>query len=119
MSDRTLLLGSAATGLGLIGLLSIPAGVSFVAQFRRKEARTVVYEDDDGKSTPEAVQAYSAKIPKSFILLFAFIGLGLSVALAVLSTIGETNGIFLENWLSVGTWVRKYSPDSLPEVIGN
>ncbi|KAH6657339.1 P-loop containing nucleoside triphosphate hydrolase protein [Truncatella angustata] len=104
MSDKTIILASSAVGLGLVGLLSIPAIVSSAAQLKNREPRTEVYEDEDGKSTPEAVKAYTAKIPKAFILLFSLTGLGLSIALAVLSTLGETNGIFLENWFSVGTW---------------
>lgn len=110
MSDKTVLLASSAAGLGLIGLLSIPAALSLASQLRRAESKTEVYEDEDGKSTPEAVAAYSAKVSKACILLFAVIGLGLSIALAVLSTLGETNGIFLENWLSVGTWVSRSLP---------
>ncbi|KAK9788369.1 putative P-loop containing nucleoside triphosphate hydrolase protein [Seiridium cardinale] len=104
MSDRTILLASSATGLGLIALSTAPAVISSVAQLRSHESRSDVYEDEDGKSTPQAVKAYSAKIPKAFILLFSLIGLGLSIALAVLSTVGETNGLFLENWLGVVAW---------------
>lgn len=108
MSNNTFVLASAVTGLGLVGVLSLPAVFGLAAQLRKREPRTEVYEDEDGKSTPEAVKAYTAKIPKAFILLFASVGLGLSIALAVRSTLRETNGIFIENWLSVGTSVRDW-----------
>lgn len=104
MSQDNLLLGTSAAGVGLIGLLSAPAVVSLAAQLRNRESQPEIYEDEDGKSTPEAVKAYSAKIPKFFILLFSVTGLGLSIALAVLSTLGESYGLFLQNWFSVGTW---------------
>ncbi|KAF7537646.1 hypothetical protein G7054_g3519 [Neopestalotiopsis clavispora] len=105
MSQELILLATSAAGLGLIGLLSAPSGLSLAAQLRNREPPpTEIYEDEDGKSTPEAVKAYSAKVPKFFVLLFSLIGLGLSIALAVLSTIGESYGLFLQNWLSVGTW---------------
>lgn len=111
MSDKVTLLASSATGLGAVALLSVPAVLGLAAQLSSRESRPdEVYEDKDGKSTPEAVKAYSAKIPKAFVLLFSLVGLGLSIALAVLSTLGETNGIFLENWLSVATWVRYHCP---------
>ncbi|KAI1875694.1 uncharacterized protein JN550_001980 [Neoarthrinium moseri] len=104
MSDKTIILATSIAGLGLIGLSSLPAAFSLGSQLRSKDSKSDVYEDEDGKSTPEAVAAYSAKVPKAFILLFSLIGLGLSIALGVLSTLGESNGIFLENWLSVGAW---------------
>lgn len=110
MSQDNLLLGTSAAGVGLIGLLSAPAVVSLAAQLRNRESQPEIYEDEDGKSTPEAVKAYSAKIPKFFVLLFSVTGLGLSIALAVLSTLGESYGLFLQNWFSVGTWVRKLPP---------
>jgi hypothetical protein len=110
MADKTILLASSVAGVTLVGLTSAPALLSFAKQLRSRESQTEIYEDEDGKSTPEAVKAYSAKVPKSFILLFSLAGLGLSIALAVLSTLGETNDMFLENWLCVGTWVSNWLP---------
>jgi hypothetical protein len=106
MSENTVLLATSAAGLGLVGLLSLPAVANTVIQLRARESKSEIYEDEDGKSTPESVKAYSAKLPKAFIIFFSVVGLGLSIAVAVVATLGETTGLFLENWLAVGTWVR-------------
>ncbi|KAI0126931.1 P-loop containing nucleoside triphosphate hydrolase protein [Xylariales sp. AK1849] len=101
---KMVLLATSAAGLGLIGLLSLPAVINLAIQLRKREAKTEGYQDEDGKSTPEAFAAFSNKVSKAFTILFSVIGLGLSLALAVLSTLGGIDGLFLENWLSAGTW---------------
>lgn len=105
MSEKTILFATSAVGLGLTGLLSFPAVTNIVLQQRTREAKPEIYEDADGKATPESVKAYSAKLPKIFLILLSVVGLGLSIAVAVVSTLGETTGLLLENWLAVGTWV--------------
>lgn len=105
MSDQTtVLIASSAIGTGLIGLLSLPAATKISKQLRNRNLKSDGYQDLDGKSTPEAVKAFSNKIPKAFVLLFVLIGLGLSIALSVLSTLDGKDGLFLENWLAVGAW---------------
>lgn len=95
-----------ATGLAIIGLVSAPAVSSFVLQLTVREPKQDTYEDEDGKATPESMQAYTAKWPKTFILLFAFLSSGASVATAVLTSLDTgNNGLFLENWLSTGASV--------------
>lgn len=110
LPQNTLLLATSAAGVGIVGLLSVPAVRNVLEQFRKKEPYdpSAIYEDVDGKSTLEATRAFSAKWPKAFILFFSAAGLLLSIALGVLATIG--NGyvgerLFLENWLCVGAWV--------------
>lgn len=105
MHNESLVTG-VGTGLGLIGLCSIPAVSAVLLQLRRREPKQDAYEDEDGKSTPEAVKAYSARLAKSAILLLSSVGLGASLAVAVLVTlhIGK-DGLFLENWLTTGAWV--------------
>jgi hypothetical protein len=94
-------------GLVAVGLFTIPAVVSFGAQLAKPEPKEDDYEDPDGKSTPEAVASYSAKVPKTLIFLFAALGCSTSIAVAVVSLITKTEtGIFLEAWLTVATWVR-------------
>lgn len=105
MSASTISLATSAAGTGLIGLVSLPAVINLAIQLRNRELKQETYEDADGKSTPEAVKAFSSKVPKAFVILSSVVGLGLSIAIAVLSTLGETNGLFLENWLTVGAWV--------------
>ena len=109
--SETALLASVSSGLAVVVLLSIPANSKTFAQLHNREPKSEHYEDEDGKSTPEAVKAYSAKFPKTFTLLFAVAGLGVSIALAVLSILhlAADKDLFLENWLSVGAWVSHLS----------
>ncbi|KAK8031803.1 hypothetical protein PG990_001537 [Apiospora arundinis] len=105
MSANIGFLGTSAASVGLVALFTIPAVTKLVLQLRTRDAKpSEIYEDKDGKSTPEAVKAFSAKVPKAFILLLSLAGLGLSIALAVLSTLDQEKDLFLENWLSVAAW---------------
>lgn len=104
MTRNDSMLATVATGLTVIALCSIPSATSFVLQLSKKEKKTnEIYEDRDGKATAESMKAFSARVPKALILLFASVGTGLSVALGILSTSDEK--LALENWLSVGAWV--------------
>lgn len=98
---------ASATGLGLIGLVSISAIVSLALQLATSELRQDTYEDEDGKATPESIKAYSAKLPKTLIVIFSVITSATSLATAVLATlhVGKDD-LFLENWLSAGSSVR-------------
>ncbi|KAI0018566.1 P-loop containing nucleoside triphosphate hydrolase protein [Xylariomycetidae sp. FL0641] len=108
MAANTFVVVITAICLGFIGLFTVPSVLHAISQLRTRHVKSEVYEDADGKSTPEAVQAFSTKIPKTFVLLFALIGLLISLTLAVLSTVqprGVGDGLFLENWLVVPAWV--------------
>ncbi|KAJ1327578.1 ATP-binding cassette subfamily C (CFTR/MRP) member 1 [Microdochium nivale] len=105
----TLLLATSAAGLGVVGLLSIPAATSFLKQIRNRQTQDpdAIYEDADGKSTLEATRAFSTKWPKAFILFFSTTGLLASVAVALLTLLsgkGAGDGLFIENWICVGSW---------------
>ncbi|KAI0383463.1 P-loop containing nucleoside triphosphate hydrolase protein [Hypomontagnella monticulosa] len=108
MSDQTVVLVTSAVGLGLVAVLSLPAALNLGRlRSRGSKSATGVYEDEDGKSTPEAVKVFSTKIPKSVVLFFTLLGLGLSIAVAVISTLGSRGvggGLFPENWLGVASW---------------
>lgn len=97
-----------ATGLGIILLVSIPAVFTFISQLTTRQPKQDAYEDKDGRATPESVAAYSAKLPKILIVLFAALTCSTGIATAVLATlhIGQ-DGLFLENWLSAGASVSK------------
>ncbi|KAH8159311.1 hypothetical protein CIB48_g8940 [Xylaria polymorpha] len=107
MSEDRVLLVSSGLGLGIVAAFSIPAAVHLVKQIRNRTPKTDGYEDKDGKSTEEAVKAFSTKLPKASILVFSVIGFCISIAIAVLSTLsprGQGDGLFLENWLTVPAW---------------
>lgn len=97
-----------ATGLGIILLVSTPAFFTFTSQLTTRQPKQETYEDKDGKATPESVTAYSARLPKTLIVLFAALTCSTGIATAVLATlhIGQ-DGLFLENWLSAGASVSK------------
>ncbi|RYP41120.1 hypothetical protein DL767_001281 [Monosporascus sp. MG133] len=78
MADGTVTLATSAVGLGVIALLTIPTIASLRALVCRKDVQSEVYEDKDGKSTPEAVRAFATKVPRGAILILSVIGLGLS-----------------------------------------
>lgn len=110
MSNNTAVLVTSAAGLGAVALLSVPAVLNLGSLRNRGPKLTIEgYEDKDGKSTPEAVKAFSNKLSKSVLLFFSVAGLGVSLALAIISTLdarGIQEGVlFLENWLDVMIWV--------------
>lgn len=134
-STNTLVLASTAAGLGLVGLLTAPALLSIASSLRQWRNRNsnsssnssstehnsnnnhkydpdAIYEDADGRSSPEAQAAFSTAPAKWAILVLAAVGFGLAFLAAVLTTlspVGVGDGLFLENWLAVGIWVS-FSP---------
>ncbi|KAI0137590.1 putative ATP-binding cassette transporter protein [Hypoxylon sp. NC0597] len=108
MPEKTAVLVTSAVGLGVVTIFSVPAVLN-LGRLRNRGSKfaTEVYEDKDGKSTPEAVKAFSNKVPKAIILIFSLVGLGVSITLAVVSTLstrGAEDGLFIDNWLSVAIW---------------
>jgi hypothetical protein len=100
------MVAAVATGLGIVGLVSIPAVFTVMLQLTTRQPRQDSYQDADGKATPESLAAYSAKLPKTLIVLFAALACSTGVATAVLTTltIGQDT-LFLENWLGAGASV--------------
>lgn len=97
------------TGVAVIGLCSAPAAASLVLQLTSKEKHDDgLYEDADGKATPESMKAFSAKPAKVLVLLFAAIGTALSIVLPVCSARGQS--FVIEDWMSMAAWVCLPSP---------
>ncbi|KAI1174319.1 P-loop containing nucleoside triphosphate hydrolase protein [Nemania sp. FL0916] len=106
--DQIILLATSGLGLGAVAAFSIPAIVHLTRRIGNRSPKTSEYEDKDGQSTKEAVDAFSNKLPKASIAVLSVIGLCLSVAVAVLSTVsprGRGDGLFWENWLAVAGWI--------------
>ncbi|KAL7620647.1 hypothetical protein AAE478_009642 [Parahypoxylon ruwenzoriense] len=108
MPGTTLMLVTSAVGLSAVAVFSLPAVVNLGRLPSRGSKRAAeVYEDEDGKSTPDAVKAFSNKVSKTVVLILSAIGLGISIALAVISTLtarGIGDGLLIENWLGVASW---------------
>ncbi|KAG6030053.1 hypothetical protein E4U41_000213 [Claviceps citrina] len=99
------LLPLCAAGLGVTGLSTLPALFAQLAQARDRTPRDNFYEDVDGKSTSEAMAAFSNKKPKLCLLICTVLGFGLSLAVAILSTLRPLgDGLALESWLSTGCY---------------
>ncbi|OLN81740.1 ATP-dependent bile acid permease 3 [Colletotrichum chlorophyti] len=108
MQDGSVLLIKVGAALGVVALTSVPAFAGLVRQIRTRKPKDHFYEDKDGKSTPEASAAFSNRRPKTFIFLFAFLGLAVSIANSILTTlslqIGHYGSVFVAEWLATGTW---------------
>ena len=72
-----------------------------------------LYEDEDGIATEETQKGYSAAVPKSIALLCSLLGFSASMSIAVYSTVHPTLDLYVEHWLSLGTWVRLSHAKSL------
>jgi hypothetical protein len=104
MSQNDSILLVVGTGVALVGLCSIPAATSLVLRLTKKEKNdSSIYEDADGKATPESEKAFSAKPAKALVLLFAAIGTALSIVLPVCSLRGQS--LVMEDWMSMAAWV--------------
>ncbi len=94
-----------AGGTVVVFLFTIPSVFGIISHFREAKPKTHIYEDKDGLSTEKATAAYSNVVPKLLLAFFVAAGLSVSIALAVLSTLGEDHGMFIHNWLNVAQWV--------------
>lgn len=113
--DYSLVISTIATTLVL--LYTIPALIDTfrnITTSRKKAGKSLfgkkLYEDEDGTATPESQAAFSQKWPKIIITLLNVTAFGISVAVAVMTTlkIEETQNQkeLAGQWLGVGTWVR-------------
>lgn len=104
MPQNDSLLLVVGTGIALIGACSVPAATSLVLRLTKKEKNDGrIYEDADGKATPESVKAFSAKAAKALVLLFAAVGTALSVVVSVCSH-GHQRFV-TEDWMGMAAWV--------------
>lgn len=104
VDSDTLPLSLTGTGLALVVVATAPALAAAISQLRHRTPKDHFYEDEDGKSTPESIAAFSNRLPKTSILAFSTIGFGTWLAISVLSTL-ESSSKLLENWLIAGAWV--------------
>ncbi|KAK1830353.1 P-loop containing nucleoside triphosphate hydrolase protein [Podospora conica] len=82
-------------GTALVGFLTLRAASAVVDRVNNRDVKQEIYEDDDGRATPESMKAFSTTRPKIAILLFAAAGLAISILL-VLVTQRDT-AVTLEN----------------------
>jgi hypothetical protein len=99
------------TGIALIVLCSIPAASGFAKQLGRRDVKQDTYEDEDGKATPESIKAYSAKLPKTLVLLSAAGGCAVSIAHLLLPLRADIFPL-LNVLLGIAAWVSQRTIDS-------
>ncbi|KAK1597465.1 ABC transporter [Colletotrichum navitas] len=108
MQNEPTMLIEVGAALGVVALTSVPALVGLVKQFRTRRPKDHFYEDVDGKSTAESSAAFSNRWPKTFIFLFALLGLAVSLANSIVSIssshTGKFDSLFIADWLAAGIW---------------
>ncbi|KAK0746383.1 P-loop containing nucleoside triphosphate hydrolase protein [Schizothecium vesticola] len=82
-------------GTALVGILTLPAVSAVVERLNHRDVKLDIYEDDDGRATPESMKAFSTTRPKIAILLFAAIGLVISILLVLVTQ--RDSAVTLEN----------------------
>ncbi|RFU32555.1 hypothetical protein B7463_g3759, partial [Scytalidium lignicola] len=94
-----------AIALALILLFTAPATVAVASHFRDVKPKVTIYEDKDGVATKESTEAYSAKVPKSLLVIFTVLGLFNAIALAALDVLKlSEDGDLRGAWINVGQW---------------
>ena len=102
----------ASISLAFVVATSIPA---FLAIFKSLRVRKSIvgdnvnsdglYEDKDGLASQESQQEFSTVTQRVLILVGTFVGLFLSVALAVFNTTRSESLLQTESWVKLGCWV--------------
>lgn len=101
-----------AVGLGLIAFVAVPAASSTFLLSRlhkpvRQEEHRDWYEDEDGVATEESHRKYSATVPLVIALAGCLLGLSVSIASSVISTLLSRKNEMIEGWVTVGSWVDR------------
>lgn len=117
LADRNPSVILAGVALALIAVASVTA---FLVKQKKNQPSNIdniaggvenekLYEDEDGVATNESQQKYSAAISRYTIILVSFVGCLTSLSLSVYSTIHPGCNLFLESWMSFGSWVQSSS----------
>ena len=97
------MIAAVGTGVGFVGLFSLPAVSAFATRLRKREPKAPIYEDADGKATPESAQAFSTKFQKSFLLLSVAVGCGVFIPRALFSD--GVEGVVVNTCLDAAAWI--------------
>ena len=99
-----------SVGLTLVAATSTPALFTIYWKYNPRKAQTYheingLYEDEDGAATEESQEKYSTIVPRILILTSSVVGLLVSIAASVLSTVHPGRALFVEGWITFGAWV--------------
>lgn len=95
--------------LAVVLLLSIPSVKYLIGLPKRRllAHNDGVYEDEDGRSSPEALSKFSTRVPKTLVAFFAVTGFFASTHLSILDTVRATHdSLVAAIWLYSVVWVR-------------
>lgn len=99
-------------GTALVGILTLRAASAVVDRLSNRDVKQEIYEDDDGRATPESMKAFSTTRPKIAIVSFAAIGLVISILLVLVTQ--RDSVVALENLVLIAaSWVSAL-PATLP-----
>lgn len=91
-------------GTALVGILTLRAASAVVDRLSNRDVKQEIYEDDDGRATPESMKAFSTTRPKIAIVSFAAIGLVISILLVLVTQ--RDSVVALENLVLIAaSWV--------------
>ena len=99
--------------LVLISVFSIPGIIDLATQLQTTRPNTQLYEDEDGETTPDAVEAYSDRVPKIIMALCSFLGMCIALASVILAIKHMHTG-FIGPLLILATWVCNASSFNVP-----
>lgn len=107
MADATL---AGSIALGLTGLSTIPTLIVSVKELGsvrkdRSERLEKPYEDEDGVATASSKGTFSAELSVYALLGGTLLGLSLSIATAVQSSVKSTHDQYVPQWLGFVSWV--------------
>lgn len=98
-------LAAAVCSLLVVTTFTLPSVSSIISHFREKGKQIPnTYSDKDGVATEETIATFSTKVPKTLLIISTLLGLGTSLALAILDLFHH-GGLELEDWLNVAQWV--------------
>ncbi|KAL8677756.1 MAG: hypothetical protein Q9186_005841 [Xanthomendoza sp. 1 TL-2023] len=98
------------TGIGLIVLCTIPTVIATIKKLRSHSRNTYEeiekpYEDEDGVATQTSAKTFSTALPIYLVVGSTLLGLCLSGATAIRSTLRTRAGAHIHPWLAFGSWI--------------
>lgn len=120
--ESTLGLNNASLAVGSLGLFlailtTLPAFRSIACHLCSRTAvdepddyqvTGACYRDQDGDTTAESPAAFPDKWHRVVILFLSFIGLDVTLSLAIIETSHDYHGYIIEPWLLLGVWVSHH-----------
>ncbi|KAF2437095.1 putative ABC bile acid transporter, partial [Tothia fuscella] len=89
----------------LVFCLTIGAFIYNFTEAKPSKTELGLYQDKDGKATPETQKAYSTRWQNIFATVLAVLGFGVALANAVIVTVKDAETSEVDGWVQFGLWV--------------